>query len=653
MKKYILGAILLAMSLYSHSQVNFTEAQGVVTQYEMVMPEYEKDKDAEALVIYDLGDYYFRGDDNRGFILYMNKRIKIKILKQAGIKEANFEIPYYIEGQDWENIESIEGTTYNIENGELKKTILTGKNIFEEKTNENIRVKKIAFSDVRVGSVIELNYVINTPYFFQIRKWEFQKNIPVVHSQLKYRAIPYYEYTYLMKGTNKFDEFESHEQPHDIRFGRLLYREMQYTFGMKELPAFRDEEFITAKEDYMIGINFQLSKYNSPFGGSKEIITTWPAMCDDFIKDEKFGKYIRDAEKEAKKIFPTLNLGNEAPIKQVEAITGYVKSNYNWNGFYGKYAASDLSAFLKQKTGNVGGLNLFLIGLLSAAKLDVRPVVISTRGNGVISRVHPFQQFFNYVIAQVVIDGKPYYIDATEPSLYFSDLPQRCINVEGLVIKPKTEEWVNITQKGISVTQKDFNLKIIPENNKIEVDAKFIGSGFSGYDYRTTYMGKKENLAKYLKDKSNIDVKGDIVTIENDKLNRPFYFSFNYDCPVEGTPDKLFISPFCNLSISDNPFKQTNRTLLVDLVYIRGKIYKSTIEIPNGYKIEHLPEHYTIDDDLIKVDYIVQESSNGISFDASYTLKKNIYPATDYIRLKMSFADIMKKFSEMLVLVKK
>lgn len=652
MKRYILGTFFIAMSIYGYAQVNYTQAQGVVTQYEMVMPEYEKDKDAEALVIYDLGDYYFRGVDNRGFILCMKKRLKIKILKQAGIKEANFEIPYYIEGQDWEDIETIEGTTYNIEDGELKKTALTGKNIFEEKISENVRVKKIAFADVRVGSVIELNYTITTPYFFQIRKWEFQRNIPVVHSQLKYRAIPYYEYTYLMKGTNKFDEFESNVRPHESRFGRLVYKELEYTFGMKDLPAFRDEEFITAKEDYMIGINFQLSKYNNPFGGSKEIITTWPAMCDDFLKDNKFGKYIRNTEKDAKKILPSLNLENETPIKQMETITDYVKSNYNWNGFYGKYASDDLSTFLKRKTGNVGNINLFLIGLLSAAKLDVRPVVLSTRGNGIISKYHPFQQFFNYVIAQVIIDGKSYYIDATESLLYFSDLPQRCINVEGLLVKPKSEEWVNIMQKGVSVSQKDFNLKVIPENNKIEVDAKFVGSGFNAYNYRAVYMGKKENLSKYLKDKNNIDVKGDITMAESDKLNRPFYFSFNYDCPIEGTPDKLFINPFCNLSISDNPFKQTSRTLPVDLVYIRGEIYKSTIEIPEGYKIEHLPEPYMVDDDLIKMDYTVQENSNGISFNANYTLKKNIYPADDYLKLKMSFADMMKKFSEMLILVK-
>lgn len=653
MKKYVLGLFLFVMSTYGYSQVNYTQERDKVTQYEMVMPEYENDKDAEALVIYDLGDYYFRPDDRRGFVLYMRNRIKIKILKQSGIKEATFEIPYYTEGQEWETIESVEGTTYNLEDGKLKKTLLTGKNIFEEKISDKVNVKKIAFADVRVGSVIEFNYTITTPYFFHMRKWEFQKNIPVIHSQLKYRAIPYYEYSYLVKGATKFDEFDSKERIEDIRFRNLKYREIEYTFGMKNIPAFRDEEFITSKEDYMIGINFQLSKFYSPKGGSREIISTWPAMCDDFMKDERFGKYIRNSEKEAKKILPALSLENKSLVEQLEMISNYVKSNYNWNGYFGKYASENLSGFQKQKTGNVGNMNLFLIGLLSAAKMDVRPVVLSTRNNGMISKDHPFQQFFNYVIAQVKIDGKVYYIDATEPLLYFSDLPQRCINVDGLVVIPKTEEWVKMQQRIVSATQKSYELKIQPNDNKAEVNARYIGAGYEAYYYRNIYLGKKENLDKYFKEKNNVHVKGDIKVAETDKFNKPFYFSFQFDTNIEGTPDKLFVHPFCNQSLTENPFKQTSRTLPIDLIYLRGETYKSSIEIPEGYKVEYLPEGYIIDNDIVKIDYIVQQEDKHIAIHASYILKQNMYAADDYNKLKTSFADIIKRFSEMVVLVKK
>lgn len=654
MKKTIAISFLLfhiTMSLFS--QADYTQEAGKVTQYEMSMTEYEKDKDAEALVIYDLGKYYFQGDNTRGFLLRMEKRIKIKILKQAGVKYANFEIPYYMEGMDWENIEDIKATTYNFEDGQLKKTELINKNIFEEKINENLQVKKIALADVREGSVIEFSYKVSTPYFFNMRKWDFQGSIPVIQSQLKYRAMPYYEYTYILKGANKLDEMTSKTLNDEIRFGRLVYKEVEYTFGMKDIPAFRDEEFITSAQDYMISLNFQLSKIYYPTGGKREIMTTWPAMCDDFLKNSDFGKYIRNSEKEGKKVIATLDLTDKPVIDKIDIITQYVKSKYNWDGNNGKYAQVGLSDFLKQQKGNVGNINLFLVGLLQAAGVDVYPVVLSTRKNGAISKGHPFQQFFNYVIAMVKVEDKTYFIDATEPLLYFSDLPERCLNIEGLIIKPKSEEWAVIRQKALSIGQKDFTLKILPEEGKLAVDAKYIGTGLNAYKYRTIHLGKDNNLSAYLKNDNNIEVKDDkIEVVPVDRLSKPFVFSFSFDAPLENNNNKLFLNPFCNLSISENPFKQTSRSNLVDMIYIRGDIYRSTIEIPEGYKVEYIPESLGVDDNLIAINYAIERDSSKIMVSAGYNLKQSVYQAKDYNSLKMSFANMIKKFSEMIVLAK-
>lgn len=165
-------------------------------------------------------------------------------------------------------------------------------------------------------------------------------------------------------------------------------------------------------------------------------------------------------------------------------------------------------------------------------------------------------------------------------------------------------------------------------------------------------MGKAENIEKYLKERNNIEVKDGVEIGENNKLNRPFVFSFNSEVSVENSSDKLFIHPFCNLSISDNMFKQTCRALTIDIMYLRGEAYKSTINIPKGYKVEYLPKDYHQDDNMLSINYNVISDEGKIVITANYTFKHNLYEAKNYISLKMSMAEAIKKFSEMIVLVK-
>lgn len=653
MKKTLTILLSILFVIQSHGQEKYTQEEGKVTQFEISMTEFDQDKDAEAVVIYDKGEYFFSPDDNRGFLLTMNRRTKIKILKEAGIKYANLEIPYYIEnGQNQESFDELSAITYNYDNGQLTKTVLNKNNIFEEKISDKVRLKKIAISDVREGSIIEINYMIKSPYYVYMREWNFQRKIPVIFSQLEYRAIPYYEYSFILKGAQKFDNFTSKAGNNDIRFGNLLYREMIYHFTMENIPAFKDEEFISSEKDYMISLNFQMSKIHNPRGGTRNIISTWTDIVNDFLKDDKFGKYIKNVEKESKNILPQLSLEGKSPIEKLETVSQYVKKNYNWDGFYGKYSTQKVSDLIKKQTGNVADINLFLIGLLKSAGLEAYPVTLSTKSNGAINPNHAFQQFLNYVIAMVVIDKKTYFIDATEPLLYYEYLPERCLNVLGLVVKPKAEDWVMTKQRIAAMTQKDYEINIKPEENTLQVKASYTSIGQDAYFYRSLSLGQEDRLGKYLKDKNNIEVKDDVTFTEFDKTNKPFKFSFEFDTPVESTEDKIFIHPFCNLSIHENPFKQTNRNLPIDLIYIKGNIYKSKINIPEGYRVEHLPQNIRIDDKLITIIYSVQQSEKEIVVNASYSFKQNLYDADKYLSLKMSLADAIKQFSEMIVLVK-
>ena len=634
------------------AQTLFSKEFGKITQHEADMTSYEKDPEAEAVVLFEEGHTYFLPNDfTHQFDAYMDYRIKIKVLKQAGISWGNFTIPYYKGDGKWEDITQLEGITYNYENGVLSRSPLDNKNVFTEKLNNNWNQKTFAMPNVKEGSIIDLRYTIVTPYLFNLRTWYFQKKIPVVESIFNFKVLPYYEYTYIVKRAKKFDISKQEIIPHEKRWGNLVYKEVLYTFGLLNVPAFKDETFITSEKDYLISMNLQLSKIHHPQGGSKEIMSTWPAISAGFLKADEFGKYIKNAEKEGKKIIPQLGLTEKTVHEKIKTIIEYVKHRYNYNGQHSRFTTGKLADFLKEKSGNCADINLFTLGLLQAAGIEAKAVLLSTRSNGAIDERYPFEQFFNYTIIQVRYEDKTEYFDATERLLTYNELPERCMNVRGFVLDQKAPVWVDILQDDLALTEKQFEIECNSNPDALKCAVKYTAYASDAYNYRRQYNGEESNL-KNLLQKREITPAGKIQ-IENElDLDKPFVFSFETEYPLDNVSGKLFIAPFLNQSFSENLFKQTTRTLPVDLIHRHAAKYHSIIRIPDGYEVESLPRPVNHNGKII-IKYNAQEKEGVIEVNGEYQFKQSIYEVKDYAALKGTVENMVNIFSEMIVLKKK
>jgi hypothetical protein len=252
----------------------------------------------------------------------------------------------------------------------------------------------------------------------------------------------------------------------------------------------------------------------------------------------------------------------------------------------------------------------------------------------------------------VKIGDEVLFIDATEPLLPFLKLPERCINVEGIVVKPRVEQWVRLQQDDFAKTQWDFRITPIPANNHSFVEITNYTFGPPALRNRRRYATGKDRFLEYLNRRYNINSVD--VDISNEKeLEHPFIVSFETNFELESQDDKLFIHPFCNLSTSSNPFRQTTRTLPVDLMYLRGEAYNTTIVIPEGYKVNFLPSEAKMDNPILYFQYLAQVTDNTITIEAEYNLKKDIYPASEYRYLKNGMNLIIQKLSEVVILEKK
>ena len=654
MKNFTLTIILCFVGLLQLYSQDFSHNYGKCSNEELQMHYYDKDSTAEAVAIYDIGKSSFVFD-NGPLRLIFERRIKIKIFTKAGFNHAKIEIPFYEQDDKAEEFLELEGNTYNHENGKVRTTPLDTKSAYIEKENNDLRYKKFAMPDVKEGSVIEIKYKISSPYFFHFRSWSFQNTIPVIYSEYTTKMIPLYTYKYILQGTNKLTDFKQFLDPGaDRSFNEIVWRDQVYVFIKKDIPAFKDEVFITSYKDYIIKLSFQLAEYINSFGYNVAIMTTWPNLIKKLQELPSFGGYLKNCESQAKDIVDTMHLESRSTLDKVERIQKLVKSNFSWDGFSTKYSSIKAKDLLRLKVGNSADINLFLAGMLNAAGIEANPLIISTRENGKIKVDYPFESSFNYTLVDAIVDGQHIILDATDPLCGFGMIPPRCLNDVGLLIKKGDEaEWLNFSSPVISSISYTFDLRPNIVKDSINGKFKILSSGYDALNYR------KECL------KSSTDFKEEVLTknlaltdsIKVDNLNqidKLFSIKFTANSGVDQIDDKILIFPFAGYSFSENPLKQPTRTYPIEMVNKKKRIFTSTIHIPIGYKTINKPENLSIDNDDIKINYMaVIVNDSLVKVAGSYEFKRDVYDASSYLDLKKYFNTIIDKFNEKLIFIKK
>lgn len=646
--------ILILLSTIIHAQ-DYSTDFGKITTYERTLKSYPKDPDASAVILYDIGETRFLRDIDDNYVVELERSTKIKIFDESGFDKGEWELPFYVKkGGKPDKIEIISAETYNFDSdNKMTVTSLEKENIYTEKISENWSVLKFAMPNIQKGSIIEVKYKYRTPDLFRYHDWQFQYDIPVRYSKYIAHMIPFFTYTYLMQGKSKFDYFTSYEDKGLKRqYGLVEFNDLIYEFVMQNIPAFKDEGYITSVQDYIMKINFQLSSIINTSGSKTDFISTWPALAKDLLKDEGFGKYIRDATYSTKNITPTIVSKSNSDKEIVENICDYVKSNYSWDNRNRFIPEKKVRQFMTEKTGSSAEINLFMLGMLNNTDITARPVILSTRDHGKIKSDFPFTHFFNYVVILVSYDDKNILLDATNPMLPYYIIPPNCLNEQGFVLDKKEPFWVQLQGGNSSFENHVFLLSPKLSADSLRLHVTTSASLYDANRLRSKVQNDEELLVKYIEEKG-------ITLADKPKAKNYFEknknFSIIYDgtIPLEHIGDKIYISPFLQEPVSVNPFQSTERKYPVDMIYSRTREFQSIIEIPEGYKADYIPETTKIDNDIIKLQYNTNSLDNErkLIINASYTFKKAVYNEKEYKLLRYYYIQLIKLMNDKVSLI--
>ncbi len=622
---------------------------GKVSMEEMELTTYLPDTTASAVILCDYGvtDIPFSKTD--GFQMTFERIIRIKILNKEGLDWANFDIPLSKKG---DNITSVKGMTYNLENGKIIKTKLKSDGKFIESTSKYTQTYKLTLPNVKVGSVIEYSYSIRSKYFFNLRTWYFQKSIPVKWSEYRVNIPEFFHYKQLSKGYLNFT-LNNKEYGTGNLFASETYSIEKFRWAVSEAPAFKEEPFMTTSRNFLSAIEFELGGIQQYRGPYKSYTNTWEKINKELLESESFGQQLKGGGF-LKEIVEKINSEAKTDEDKMNMAFDFIKKHMKWNDYNGKYVNTTLRSAFKEKKGNVADINLMLVLLLKKLELNSDPVILSTRNNGLIFPMQPNMSKFNYVVAKIRLGDKDYLLDATEPLCPCNILPFRCINGQGRVISEAGTTWIDLST---SMPYKHITASKLTLNEDGELMGQITDAhqGYAALSIRKYFEAKTIDELKTSLEEDNQGLSlEEFEIINQDDLEKTLQTKSTVEITdkVEDTGDLLYLNPMLYEQTKKNPFTLEERKYPVDYGHAYDEIYSIEISLPEGCSIETKPENMllALPNKAGSYTYSIQELGNKILLMSRLRITKPMFGFDEYAGLKEFYKLVVAKQAEMIIL---
>ena len=534
--KKIIVYIITIHSLFLNAQIGFNSNTFIASRSDIETNFYKKDSTANALVLYEYGNSYV---DKNEFVFILEEQQKIKILNKEGYKHATISVYLRKNNNKKESIENIFGFTHNLENGKIVKTRLLKENIFREEYNEDYDIVKFTLPNIKEGSVITYSYKIISYSMLNFRNWHFQGEIPRLYSEYETSIPENLDYNVQLVGKHNFFDTSSAVELNCLNTGKSRTPDCsKFVYIMKDVPAFIEEKHLTSRYNYLSHLEYKLKTFTDFNGYFTNYTKTWKDVDRELRDNENIGEQLSIKIK-AEKILPIEIINEENTLIRATQIYKYVQENYFWNKKVQIFNDVSIKKLLENKSGNVASINILLHNLLKACNIKVKPVLLSTRGNGFASKLFPVIYDFNYMITQVSIDGKNFLLDATDKYLSFGQLPFKTLNHYGRLLDlKKGSEWIDISPLHTSSSNHMISLKLNKNQNLIgNVKSKY--TGYIALNKKKKYYTNNENYLEKLENKSlNIKINNyNVTSTDKNSLD----FSENYDVKhiAENTGDLI------------------------------------------------------------------------------------------------------------------
>ena len=629
------------------------------TEAELTMESYAPDPEAPAVILCSQTEAYYDFRDG-DFVLVTTVKMRIKVLKDEGKSYANVVVPFTKSkygSADNERVYSVKATSYNKEDGQLKKTKMSSDLVFTEKVDAENMLMKFTIPQVKKGTVIEYQYTKESNNYYYIDTWYAQAKIPTLYASYELNLPEWFKFNVAETG---FYQMESRKENENMKFiiggSFMSCLGERYSFVARELPALKDDKYIWCIRDYCNKVVADLRSIEIPGLLHKYIAKTWDNIGSQLMDYGEFGGVLKHSNPLKKEQAAAAIPNDATPQEKTTALFRLLNQHLTWNNHYGMFCES-INTVMKNHEGSNAELNYILLSMLRDAGLKAYPVVLRLRNRGRLPMTHPsLKDLSTFVVGVMETDSTMFFIDSSAKDGGVNVLPPALLVDKARVIYQNgTGTWVNLQ----NLAPSDVT---VTAQMTLSSDGTLKGKGRIAYRGNAALTKIDEfKEAKDSIDYTNQQGKGYGVKMHQlsfTKQNTPSLHvleKLEFETAFEATPDRIYINPFLFAPVTESPFKDETRDIPVEYPYPLTFNIKTSFIIPPGYVVDEKPESFAIQtaDGGIAARIVVKNDQTVVNVNMHYSIMKTFFGQTEYEDLCQFYESLTKKMKEIVVLKRK
>ena len=656
MKRILFFALLVLTQTLCAQTIEPNLKWGKPTDRELQMTEYPDDKDADAAVLFSKLDVYY-GFVEGDFKIYYAYKTRLKVLKPEGKRVADKSIVYQDNASNntrREIVTGLKAVAYNMENGKVVKTKMERSMVNEERLDKYQKQLKFSVPQVQVGTVIEYEYRIESDYYYNIRDWYAQYDIPVLYTSYEVAIPDWFKFNIEETGSQPM-ETKSSTSPMTLFFNGAsenITTQVKSFIG-HNLPALKGDDYLWCPQYYGNKVTAELGGIYIPGAVHKNYTTSWDDIDQLLLGDDEFGGRLKK-NSPLKADIIAAGIPDIADKKErFAAVWNLLKSKVRWNGDYAFWAKS-ASKILKDGTGTNADINFLLINMLHDADIDAVPVVMRTRNLGNLPLSHASLKYLNTVSVGVFTnDSTMAFFDSSAEDGYLNALPSNLlVDRARLVRKDAPGEWVNlqVPAQGRAVISILAQLNANGLLNGKKSSRLFDEAAAS---LRRTWRQAKDSLELIheFQERDGIEIQA-YQTSDRTGFSPSMdeQITFTKQCDAAG--DIIYLNPLVMIPFKESPFMAAERSLPIEFPYKQSTTINSVITLPAGYVVEETPKPILLTFDGITVRIVCSVKNNQLNTQLKFNLSKTFYTPSDYQDIKALF-DRFTECNKNIVTIKK